>query len=62
MGWWWTLKGFKGSELLLVTRHTTVASKDIELAVWRVRGKRGDASHVEVIDHEHGKTEIVWLV
>jgi hypothetical protein len=46
--WIYAIRGFKGNRLLLETTHATEASKAIEIAAWRIRMARGEASHVEV--------------
>lgn len=37
--------------LAIETTHTTEASRDIEILVFRDRIKRGDLSYIEVISH-----------
>ena len=43
--------------LVLHTWHRTEGSRDIEIAAFRARMRRGEISSIDVIDHEAGTTE-----
>lgn len=52
--WLYRIRGYaptnQGGELLLETVHASEASRDIEIAAWRARIRRGEVSHIEVVD------------
>jgi hypothetical protein len=62
MDWDYTIRGYRQKQLLLVTVHRGEASRDVELSVWRVRGLRGEATHVEVLDHARAVTTTIPLM
>jgi len=55
---YWEVKGYKGQQLLSHTRHTSKASKDVEVSAWRSRIRKGEASHAEVLSF--GKAETIY--
>lgn len=46
----WLVRGYKGQKLLLETWHRGDSSKDAEIAAWKARMRRGEVSHVEVVN------------
>lgn len=63
--WEYTIKAFyppnRGGGLAIETGHDGLASRDIEIAVFRERIKRGEISHIEVTSHvEPFGTETIW--
>jgi hypothetical protein len=65
----YTIKAYAGGKhpggappgaMILHTWHRTEGSRDIEIAAFKARIRRGEISHIEVIDHEAGKTETIY--
>lgn len=56
----WIVTGWRGTELLVQTWHRGVGSKDCEVAAWHERLKRGEASHVDVLDRKTGKVQTIF--
>lgn len=46
--------------MILHTWHATEGSRDIEIAAYKARIRRGEISHIEVVDHAAGKTETIY--
>lgn len=53
--WAYTIRAYRppnrGGGLLIETVHATAASRDIEVAAFRDRMRRGEVAHIEVIEH-----------
>jgi len=53
--WEYTIKAYaptnQGGHLLMETVHVGVASRDMEIAVFKERMRRGEVGHIEVITH-----------
>lgn len=51
----YTIKAYRspncGGGLVLVTQHATEMSRDVEIAAFRARMRRGEIGHIEVIAH-----------
>lgn len=51
----------QGGHLLLETWHDSVPSKDMEVAAWRTRMRRGEVGRIEVDDHEYPqRSEVIY--
>lgn len=50
----------QGGGLLLETVHRGEASRDMEISVFRDRMRRGEVSHIEVIDLHKCSVEKIW--
>lgn len=53
--WAYTIRAYRppnqGGGLLMETVHATQASRDVEIAAWKSRMRRGEIDHIDVIAH-----------
>lgn len=64
----YTIKAYAGGKhptspvgiMVLHTWHATEGSRDIEIAVFKERIRKGHISHIEVIDHAAGTTKTIY--
>lgn len=63
--WDYRIRGYRppnqGGGLLLETVHRGEASRDIEIAAWRERIRRGEVDHIEVTNLKTAETQLmIW--
>lgn len=64
-GWWeYRIRAYRppnqGGGLLYETVHRGEHSRDMEIAIFKERMRKGEVSHIEVVDLVHFKTEVIY--